>query len=257
MVGLMNLPGDDDEIPLDGGWTAASVVRIGPMVHRTMGERAPFVHRLLEYLEEIGFVGVPRLRGIDGRGREMLTYLAGEMGHRRPFGSWSDEQLRQVARFLRLFHDATGGTDLAGDAEVVCHNDFAPWNVVLDGDAPVGLIDFDDAAPGPRLRDLSYACWCWPDVGGASREPGELARRVRLMCDTYGASGTISLDRIVPEIADRMAENIARQLGNGKLDGAARVAVGRDWLLRHQDEVRGHLMSLSAARGARRGGPSR
>src|SRR5688500_4263668 len=106
-----------EEVPLEGGWTAAKVVRIGDMVHRSMGERAPFVHDLVGHLERIGFAGVPRFRGVDRQGREVLTYLEGEMGHRWEPASWSDEQLGQVAAFMRRFHDATAGTTLAGGGE--------------------------------------------------------------------------------------------------------------------------------------------
>ncbi len=227
-----------EEVPLEGGWTAAKVVRIGPMVHRSMAERAAFVHRLLEYLEGIGFEGVPRFRGVDGQGREVLTYLDGEMGHRWQAGSWSDEQLRQVARFIRRFHDATARTELAGEAEVVCHNDFAPWNVVLVDGMPVGVIDFDDAAPGARARDLSYAFWCWLDIGGVAKEPRELARRLWLMREAYGGT---DVEWVVPEIAKRMRENYARRMGRGRIDEAVRVAAGLGWLEGHQVQLRHYL----------------
>jgi hypothetical protein len=233
-----------DEVPLEGGWTAAKVFRIGAMVHRSMGERAPFVHRLLEYLEEIGFEGVPRFRGVDRQGREVLTYLEGEMGHRWEPASWSDEQLGQVAAFMRRFHDATAGTTLAGGGEVVCHNDFAPWNAVLAGGEPVGLIDFDDAAPGARVRDLSYAFWCWLDIGGVSREPRELARRLWLMCAAYG---TADAEWVVPEILERMRENYVRRMGRGKAEEAERVAAGIEWLEGHRVQVRHWLVEWGNA----------
>ncbi len=234
-----------EEVPLEGGWTAAKVVRIGAMVHRSMGERAPFIHRLLGYLEGIELAGVPRFRGVDRRGREVLTYLDGEMGHRWEAGKWTDEQLRHVAAFMRRFHDATAGTDLAGADEVVCHNDFAPWNAVLIGGVPVGLIDFDDAAPGARVRDLSYAFWSWLDVGGVSREPRELARRLWLMCEVYGCT---DVDWLVPEIAERMRENHARRMGRGKTEAAEHVAVGLEWLDNHQVQLR-HYLDVWSGRG--------
>jgi Ser/Thr protein kinase RdoA (MazF antagonist) len=40
----------------------------------------------------------------------------------------------EVARLVRQFHDLTAGTPLAGDQEVVCHNDLSPKNTVYRDD---------------------------------------------------------------------------------------------------------------------------
>jgi aminoglycoside phosphotransferase (APT) family kinase protein len=66
---------------------------------------------------------------------------------------------------LREYHEAV--KDFRADVEwavrasepqeVVCHNDFGPWNLVYDGDDPVGILDWDFAAPGPRGNDIAYA----------------------------------------------------------------------------------------------------
>ena len=44
-------------------------------------------------------------------------------------------------------------------AEVVCHNDFAPYNTVFRDRRLTGVIDWDMASPGPRVRDLSYLAY--------------------------------------------------------------------------------------------------
>ena len=45
--------------------------------------------------------------------------------------------------------------------EVICHNDFAPDNMVFDGRRRlVGVIDGDTASPGPRVWDLGSGLLC-------------------------------------------------------------------------------------------------
>ena len=39
--------------------------------------------------------------------------------------------------------------------EVICHGDYAPYNVVLNGKQAVGIVDFDTAHPG-----TSYMGYC-------------------------------------------------------------------------------------------------
>ncbi|MEU8136458.1 phosphotransferase family protein [Streptodolium elevatio] len=66
---------------------------------------------------------------------------------------------RRVARLVREFHDLTAGTALAGEHEVVCHNDLSPRNTVyrpVSGSRrPVAFIDWDLAAPGARIDDVA------------------------------------------------------------------------------------------------------
>ena len=42
-----------------------------------------------------------------------------------------------------------------------------PCNFVFRDGRPVGIIDFDAAAPGPRLRDVGYAIFLWLNLGSA------------------------------------------------------------------------------------------
>jgi aminoglycoside phosphotransferase (APT) family kinase protein len=173
------------EIPLAGGQQTPGVVRIGDTVRRPMGPNAPFVHELLRYLEEVGFDGAPRLFGIDERGREVLSFVAGEVHHDHDKYRPSEARLTRVGALIRRFHEATAGSALAADAEIVAHNELGPHNTVFSGDEPVAFIDWDDAAPGTRLFDLANAVWSFANVGEGS-PVGEQARLIRLMCEAYG-----------------------------------------------------------------------
>jgi aminoglycoside phosphotransferase (APT) family kinase protein len=151
-----------------------------------MGSRTPFVHQLLRYLEEVGFDGAPRLLGIDERGREVLSFVEGVVPHDHGEYEPSKARLTRVAALIRRFHDVTSGSTLAAGAEIVAHNELGPHNTVFVGDEPVAFIDWDDAAPGTRLFDLSNAVWSFANVGEGGGPVGEQARLIRLMSDAYG-----------------------------------------------------------------------
>jgi len=155
-------------------------------VRRPAGPNTSLVRRLLEHLEHVGFAPAPRFLGLDERGRETLTFLPGDVPSDCRAIVWSDEQLAASARLLRRFHDATAGSRLAGAAEVVCHNDFGPWNLVWVDGLPTGIIDFDNAAPGLRLDDLGYAVWKHLNIGLLELPAREQFRRIQLMAMTYG-----------------------------------------------------------------------
>ena len=42
---------------------------------------------------------------------------------------------------------------------MICHNDFATYNLIARDGRLVGAIDFDFASPGPRLWDLAYLAY--------------------------------------------------------------------------------------------------
>lgn len=139
------------------------------------------VHLLLRHLESVGFDAAPRFLGVDDQGREVLSYIdgiCGADGSNGPgFGAhvWAmvvpDDGLGRFARLLRDYHDAVAGFAPPPDApwatgdgppgpgESICHNDPGPWNVVWRDSNPVGLIDWDYAAPGPPLDDVAFALW--------------------------------------------------------------------------------------------------
>lgn len=192
----------DEEIILTGG-NMTPVVRVGDTVRRGAGPWTPTIHALLRHLRASGFDQVPEPLGIDREGREIISLLPGRAGtYPLPDFVLSDRMLETVARTLRAYHDAT--LDFAGPpggawqwpahepAEVICHNDFAPYNMLFEDGELTGIIDWDLASPGPRVWDMGYAAYRFvaltdpanPDV----RNPGvaEQARRLARFCDAYG-----------------------------------------------------------------------
>lgn len=181
------------EIPLVGGQLTPGIMRVGETVRRPPKGNTAFVRELLLFLEEQGYRFAPRFLGMDEQGREILSYMEGDTfsdsGSRLP-----DDLLVEAARVIRGLHDVTAGSRLARGHEVVAHNDLGPHNTIFHENRVVGLIDWDDAAPGTRLRDLANAVWCYVDVSHwANQTAEEQARRIRLMCEAYGWEDPIAL----------------------------------------------------------------
>ena len=174
-----------DEFPLDGGRVAAGVVRIGDTVRRPANVHSPVMRELLTFLEDEGFEGTPRFLGTDDKGRDILSFLDGDVPSE--LGHFDDELLTDAAMLLRRFHDATAPLARSGQssAEVVCHNDWGPTNTVFRQNKPWGIIDFDTAASGSRLCDLSYSAFLWLDLGNVDYTAKEQARRLQMFGSAY------------------------------------------------------------------------
>jgi aminoglycoside phosphotransferase (APT) family kinase protein len=223
------------EQKLAGGAQTSGVVRVGATVRRPLHVRSDYVHRLLGHLEQVGFAGAPRFLGIDGRGREVLTYFEGEVLVGSPI-RLSDERIISASRLIQRFHDATAGTVLVEEQEIVAHNDLGPHNIVFDGDEAVGIIDWDDGvAPGRRLVDFAHAVWCCADVCEPEVEVAEQARKTRLMCETYGR---FTQQAVIDEITARFHRARADHARHGRDQGAVIFAPMVRWMEVHSPALK-------------------
>jgi hypothetical protein len=126
------------------------------------------IHELLNYVRSRGIDWVPESFGIDSDGKHVLSYIEGVVPHDTPQWIWDDNILMDIAKRLRQWHDATVDFKfhqaqwlLKNDEahEVICHNDFAPYNCVFQNEKFTGLIDFDTCSPGSRLWDIAYTVY--------------------------------------------------------------------------------------------------
>lgn len=172
------------EIPLEGG-QINSVVRIGDTVRRATSRDTSLQHALFAHLAAKGFAGAPRFLGHDEQGREILTFMPGDVFYDKD--DFSDTQLAAAARLLRAYHDATSDFPpvIAAGAEVMCHNDWTPANTTCIDGLPSGMIDFDTAQPGARVWDLAYSTWMWLGLAEPVWTPEDQRRRLVLFVTAY------------------------------------------------------------------------
>jgi hypothetical protein len=200
-----------EEVLLHGG-NMNTVVRAGDTVRRKAGPQTPTIHRLLSHVRARGVLWVPEPLGFDEQGREVLSFIPGEVPHDMPEWVWSEPVLTGVARALCEWHDASASFDRTNavwelparsPGEVVCHTDFAPYNCVFRDGKFAGAIDFDLCAPGPRIWDIAYTAYRFvplmpPRDAADFDAPGERSpftpeqgnARLETFLDAYGSVGS-------------------------------------------------------------------
>lgn len=255
------------EIPLTGGNVAQGVVRIGDTVRKPAGPAAAGIEALLGHLASVGFSGAPRCHGRDERGRLVLEYIPGPLADTLP--AFSRDQLSRIGALIRDLHDAaaefTAPADVPWDvpippdrADLLCHHDLAPWNLVLadDGSAPHGrarwvFIDWDGVGPGSRLWDLGYAAHGFTPLhpGG---DPEHDAPRLRALVDGYRLDEA-GRERLPQRIADHvqgMYDLLFDGARTGRQPWARLYAEGHgdhwgpaaDYIRRHEERWRAALL---------------
>lgn len=208
------------EKPLEGG-NMTEVARRGDQVLRESGPWTATVQRLLAHLREQGLDWVPEPQGWTKDGREALSYVKGTVPT-YPLPDWvyADAVLKKSAKWLRALHDATEGyadpdahwrRPPRRPAEVVCHNDFAPYNFAFRDEKLSGVIDWDFAAPGPRLWDLAYLAYrivplMRPENPAAPAHSIDLGSRLDLLLTSYGSDASVpDLLAVIVERLDDLA----------------------------------------------------
>jgi tRNA A-37 threonylcarbamoyl transferase component Bud32 len=179
------------EEALTGGNASASVVRIGDTVRKPW---LPSTERTVAYMLALRDRGidVPEPLGQDHAGRLVLEYVPGELAmDREPLHA---DLLRQIGVLVRGIHEASVGLPVPDDwgvlipterPDLLCHNDLASWNLIIDGDRLV-FIDWDGAGPSTRLWDLAYAAISFARLF-PTEEPGPAAARLAAFLDGYDA----------------------------------------------------------------------
>ncbi len=195
--------------PLTGGSETQGIVRIGDTVRRPLRPFSLTVQAYLAHLHDAGFAGAPLPLGVDEQGREVLSFVLGDVARWLPPEETAGEQvLVALAQLICSLHEASAGWVPPPDAvwsgspsntgrpiteptELVSHRDYAWGNVVFRGGLPAALIDFDLARPTTRLYDIANALWYWAPLRDPRDRPPALAdadvpHRVAVFADAYG-----------------------------------------------------------------------
>jgi hypothetical protein len=208
-------------------------VRIGDTVRRPTGPWTPAVHALLDHLAT-RVPHIPRVLGVDERGREILSYLPGRVvDQRNETERLTAGQIVALVRWTRQFHRAVADFrhpgpwryfPVAGPA-LIGHNDIAPYNACFRGDELVGVFDWDLAGPTTPLFELAFIAWncvpLWEDV-----DPGRAAERVGLIATGYGGFTGRQVLRAVPPRIQIMLDGIPAAAAAGDQGMANLLALG-------------------------------
>lgn len=208
------------------------VVRIGDTVRRPVRPFTATVQAYLRHLRAQGVDFVPEPLGYDEQGREVLSYVDGDVPvDPLPLWAATEDVLAELARMIRRLHDASASWVVPSDAvwgsipgstpaglvplfhtpELVSHQDYCPGNVVFRDHRPAALIDFDLARPTTRVVDCVNALsWWTPLMHPLDRAPAlvqaDIPLRVRMFADAYGM--TLEQRRQVLGVAVQRASNV-------------------------------------------------
>ena len=198
----------------------ASIYRKGNAVYRPLQPWSSTIHCLLAHLRRSGVRETPVFLGAEGK-YEKLRFVPGNTYNYPLSGAVATlEALRSAATLLRKIHDASVSFLTEGDPmnmhwmltpkepfEVVCHGDYAPYNVALTGNFVTGVFDFDTAHPAPRVWDLAYSVYCWaPFKADSVCQLGTLndqVLRAKLFCESYGATKSM-VNQLVDVMVGRL-----------------------------------------------------
>jgi Phosphotransferase enzyme family len=177
--------------------------RIGGTVHRATGPWTPAVHALLGFLAP-RLEHIPKVIGFDEQGREVLTFLPGQVID-TDTELMTPGQIDSLVSWTRRFHEVVAGFGYPGSwryprvpqASLIGHNDIAPYNVCFDGDDLAGVFDWDLAGPTTPVMELAFIAWncipLWRDMGDETS-----AERIRRICSAYGSVQPAQIADAVP-----------------------------------------------------------
>jgi hypothetical protein len=221
---------DVEQVLATGGVT--DVVRVGNTVRRPARPFTATIQTYLKHLHSKGFHEAPIPLGYDEQGREVLSYVDGDVPQEPlPDYACTDDVLDPLAKLVRRLHDAAadivgppdavwggipgtppGVVPLFETPELVSHQDYCPGNVVFRDGLPAAFIDFDLSRPTTRVADVVNALYWWcplmhPDDRPPALRNADVPARVRIFADAYGLTSE-QRALVVPTAVQRAANSV-------------------------------------------------
>ncbi|NDI33218.1 phosphotransferase [Chengkuizengella sediminis] len=229
----------DSKEELIGG-RIGKIHKIGETVVRPSNKWTKDIHCFLQFLHEEGVDIVPKPFGINEKKEEILSFIPGDVfNYPLPEKLLIDSMIVSSSKLLLKFHKYSERyvsrltnyeqwmLPVSYPIEVMCHGDFAPYNVTIVNNEAAGIIDFDTLHPGPKMWDISYAIYRWVpfDSHGNLKEQ---IRKAKLFLDTYGVDSESKTSFISILIArlNSLTDFMRSEASNGNKDFQLHIEEG-------------------------------
>ncbi|NBI28136.1 phosphotransferase [Chengkuizengella marina] len=241
------------------GGRIGKIHKVEETVVRPSNKWTKNVHCFLQFLHEEGADFVPKPYGINEKEEEILSFMPGDVFHYPlPDKLLTDSMIVSSSKLLLKFHkfseryvsrltnDEQWMLSASYPIEVMCHGDFAPYNVTIVNNEAAGIIDFDTLHPGSKMWDISYAIYRWVpfDSHGNLKEQ---IRKTKLFLDTYGVDSESrnSLIGILIKRLKNLMNFMQSEASNGNKDFQLHIEEGHlqlyqtdiDYLRRNEEEI--------------------
>ncbi|MFD1902163.1 phosphotransferase [Enterococcus termitis] len=150
----------------------STITKKGNTIYKSKPYNSQTMKRFLNYMERYN-LNMPRYLG-ETADKIHLSYVKGNSIHINIDSIPFEEKvvmINSAAQLLATFHKATENFLILEEdkyflsyngsleIDVICHNDFAPYNLTFENFEAIGIIDFDTICPAPREWDIAYALY--------------------------------------------------------------------------------------------------
>lgn len=237
------------------GGRVGKIYKVENTVIRPSNKWTKDIHAFLQLLNKEGADFVPIPYGINQNGEEILSYVPGDVyNYPLPEKFSSDAMIISAAKLLYNFHSYSRKYILRltnnehwmlpslSPNEVMCHGDFAPYNVTIVNNLAYGIIDFDTLHPGPKMWDISYAIYRWvpfekSSSSGSYDNLNEQIRKAKLFFNTYGleVEAKNSFVYVLIKRLESLIDFMKNEASNGNEDFILNIEEGH--LQKYMDDI--------------------